>query len=689
MGWRVAVDVGGTFTDVVALNEDTGEEEVFKTSSTGDDPSRAFLAGIEGILASSELASDQVTMLFHGTTIATNAILEAKYARMGLIVTRGYRAMLECARQTIPGDFGDITWWIKPRRVVPLEFVREVEGRLDFRGSEIRPLDEDTIREFAAEFRELDISAIAISFLHSYRNPIHEQRARGIVLDEYPECFVSISSDVIREYREYERTLSTCLNTGLMPLLSSYVERIETRMGSAAVSAGLHIMKSSGGVSSANELIERPIAAVLSGPAAGVMAACATASAVGRTDVLTLDMGGTSTDIALIEGGAPRLLSEGKIDIYDIKVPMVDMTAVGAGGGSIAWLSGGKGLRVGPRSAGASPGPVCYGKGGADPTVTDANLVLGRISPYLLGGAIGLDRDAAHRAIKSMIAEPLELSVEKAADGILEIAVNNTAAGVRLVSVRRGRDPRRYALFAFGGAGGLHACMVADALGIQTILVPRSPGATSAEGLLFSDVRVDHIITDVQREDQFDIARLAEEFRQVREKVTADLGKEGFGPDRIRLETFVDMRYAQQAYEIRVPVRLQNGDVTAGTFAAAVTAFHSSHDDQYGYSYDGKELTEVVNVGMTGFGVLTRPALQQHRDSVSSDWAGALKYSRQMYDRATGAMIDCPVYDRLIVPTDEQLNGPAIIEQYDATLVVDPGWTVASNELGLLMLDRP
>src|SRR4051794_6182600 len=527
VAWRIAVDTGGTFTDVVALDGATGAELVFKTPSTPDDPSLAFETAIRGVLEQMDRDGAEVEMVLHGSTVATNAILEAKYSRMGLIVTRGYQHMLEVARQNVPGVFGAITYWIKPPRVVPLELVREVGGRIDHQGTEIEAVDEPAVRLVAAEYRQMGIEAIAVSLMHSYRDPAHERRVRELILDEHPDCFVSLSSDVIREYREYERTLSTCLNTGLMPLLSRYVGRLQDRSGDLGVEAPLRIMKSSGGVARASELIERPIAAALSGPAAGVIAAAALAAEDGYRDVLTLDMGGTSADIALVENGTPRLLSEGKVDIYDIKSPMVDLTTVGAGGGSIAWLGASGALRVGPESAGSPPGPACYDKGGEAPTVTDATLVLGRISPYLLGGTIQLDGDAARRAIATEIAEPMGLSVDDAASGILRIAVHNMALGVRLVSVQRGRDPRGYVLVPFGGAGGLHAARVADELGIRRILVPASPGATSAEGLLQSDVRVDHVITQVMREDRVDVGVLERAAGDLRARALAELRAEG------------------------------------------------------------------------------------------------------------------------------------------------------------------
>jgi N-methylhydantoinase A len=685
MSWRIGVDIGGTFTDVVALDEATGEERVFKTSSTPDDPSVAFEAGVRGILEQAGVSAGDVAMVLHGSTVATNAILEGKYSRMGLVVTRGYRHMLEVARQNVPGEFGAITYWIKPARVVPLEMVREAGGRIDHRGTEIEPVDEEAVRRIAAEYRQLGIEAIAVSLMHSYRDPAHERRVRELILEEHPGCFVSISSDVIREYREYERTLSTCLNTGLMPLLSRYVGRLRDRLGEAGIDAPLRIMKSSGGVASAQELIDRPIAAAISGPAAGVIAAAALGG-VGE-DIITLDMGGTSADIALIENGSPRLLSEGKVDIYDIKSPMVDLTTVGAGGGSIAWLGASGALRVGPQSAGSTPGPACYGKGGEAPTVTDANVVLGRISPYLLGGAIELDRDAARAAIQAQIAEPLGLDVEAAAAGILRIAVHNMAAGVRLVSVRRGRDPRQYSLVPFGGAGGLHAALVAEELGISRIYVPVSPGATSAEGLLRSDVRVDHVTTEVQRQDRFEPERVTPVAGALRDQVLEELRGEGFEGDTVNLEWFFDMRYSGQAYEIRVPVSINGDGASLEMLEGAVGAFHATHENQYGYSYAGEELVELVNIGVTGFGRLARPAREPDAEALPG-WESLAKGERGVYGAAAGGLVPAGVYERPAGAVRGTLAGPAIIEQYDSTLVVEDGWHAEALPSGHLALTR-
>lgn len=686
MGWRIGVDTGGTFTDVVAVDEATGQRFVRKTSSTPDDPSRAFSTGIRELLDEVGVDANEVSFISHGTTVATNAILESKYARLGLLTTRGYREMLEVGRQTVPGDFGDITWWIKPPRVVPLEWVREVGGRLDFRGGEHTPLDEAGVRAIAREFREMGINAIAVSFIHSYRNPAHERRARQLILEEHPGCFVSISSDVIREYREYERTLSTCLNTGLMPLVTTYLESLDQRLRDVEVDARLFVMKSSGGIIRAADIAPQPIAAVLSGPAAGIVTASYYGKAAGHPDLITIDIGGTSTDICLIDKGVPNMLTEGRIDIYNIKTPMIDMHTVGAGGGSIAWLAAGRSLRVGPQSAGAQPGPVCYARGGTEPALTDAHIVLGRVSPYLLGGAIRLDVAAARRAVEQTIATPLGMTVEEAALGILDLATTNIAQGINVVSVKRGRDPRHYALMAFGGAGGLNACLVADALGIRTILLPPSPGVTSAEGLLATDVRADRVITDVQREDALDITRLAGEFDNVYSQVRDDLEREEFDADDIAISAFADMRYVGQAYEVRVPMTILDGGLSEAAIRQAIKTFHRAHDDRFGYEYEGKHPVEIVNIGATGFGMFPRLRLAAaERDGCT--WEAARRELRRGVFRGVGE-VDLPVYERDLAPLDTPLDGPAVIEQYDSTFVLDPGWRAVLDGHGQIIVSQ-
>jgi N-methylhydantoinase A len=687
MSWRIAVDIGGTFTDVVALEEGSGTLHLRKVRSTPSDPSEGFVAGVGQITEQSGIAAHDITGVFHGTTVATNAILERKYAPLGLVITRGYREALECARQTVPGEFGDITWWVKPPRVVPLEFVREVGARMDVQGRELKPVEIAEVQGLAREFRDRGIKAIAVSLLHSYRNPAHEETIRTVIKDVYPECFISISSDILREYREYERTNTTCLNTALMPLLSAYHENIARNLRQRGITAPFHIMRSSGGLAQAHEISRLPIAAALSGPAAGVIAATHFARLSGCPDVITLDMGGTSTDICLVENGLPRMLTEGKVDIYDLKTPMIDMHTVGAGGGSIAWLAGGRSLKVGPQSAGSSPGPACYDRGGTEPTVTDANWVLGRISASLAGGTVRLNRDKAGQAL-TPLAQMLGLDLRTAAEGILRIAVENMAAGIRTVSVKRGRDPRSYALVAFGGAGPLHACALADWLGMSRVIVPPNPGVTSAYGLLLTDVRIDLVHTDVQREDRLQIARIGDEFTELEQRITARLGEEGIKQEAIKLEQFADMRYAGQAYEIRVPLVTSPAAPSLETrLRQAIATFHGSHKDLYGYSYEGKELIELVNIGVTGLGLLPRPRVPE-LPAGGSDPQAALAERTQVYFSQVRDFVDCSVYNRSALLAGNVIKGPAIIAQYDATTVVDIGWQGQVDRWGTIMLTK-
>lgn len=686
MSWRLAVDIGGTFTDIVALEEKSGMLHLAKVPSTPEDPANGFINGIDQITDQASIPSTDIAAVFHGTTVATNAILERKYSKLGLIITKGYREALEVARQTVPGEFGDITWWIKPERVVPLEFVREVNARIDVAGQTVTEVDAEEVRAVAEEFRALGIKALAVSLLHSYRNPVHEQEIRDIIEEIYPECFISISSDILREYREYERTNTTCLNTALMPLLSSYHDKLERHLRGQNIDVPFYIMRSSGGLAQAEEISRLPIAAALSGPAAGVIAASHFGELSGYPDVICFDVGGTSADICLVENGKPRMLTEGRVDIYDVKTPMIDIHTVGAGGGSIAWLAGGVSLKVGPDSAGAAPGPVCYDRGGDKPTVTDANLVLGRISASLAGGGIELNREKAAGAIDA-IATELGLDTVAAADGILRIAIENMAAGIRTVSVKRGRDPRDYALVAFGGAGPLHACYLADWLDMKNVIIPPSPGVTSAYGLLLTDVRIDLVHTDVQREDRLDHERVTKELGLLEKRVTDRLEAEGFEGDGIQLQHFVDMRYGGQAYEIRVPLEHNRAGLEKEALGKSIADFHASHKDLYGYSYEGIELVELVNVGVTGFGLLSRPQIPA-LESVDASPRSALKEQVDVFFPQTGGTMECPVYYRSKLRAGSEISGPAIVEQYDSTTVVNPDWEGRVDKWGSLILSK-
>ncbi|MDP2774489.1 MAG: hydantoinase/oxoprolinase family protein, partial [Nocardioides sp.] len=472
---RIGIDTGGTFTDVVAFDEESGALVTTKTPSTPSNPADGFLAGIDKVLALVGASGDDITAVSHGTTVATNQLLEGKVDRLGFVTNTGYEAMLEIARQSVPDGYGNSYFWVKPDRIVPRDLVLGVEGRLDVTGAEVRPFDEDGARAVARWYRDHDVNTLGVCFLHSYANPEHEERMRAVLAEEHPDCVVSVSSQVLREYREYERAMTTLVDAAVKPRLSAYVTNIQQRLGEYAPRAvPFYVMKSNGGVLSADEVVHQPITTVLSGPAAGALGAALIAKVAGFDQVLTSDGGGTSTDVSVVIHGEPTLTTEGSVGAFPSKIPMIDVVTVGAGGGSIAWLSPEGTLKVGPQSAGADPGPLCYGKGGLEVTITDAHVFLGRIPPHLLGGEIPLDVDAADRGIRAL-AERLGLTPEACAAGVLEISAWNQANALRQVTVKRGLDVRDFTLTTFGGSGSLLLCRLMDVLGIPTVLVPPNP----------------------------------------------------------------------------------------------------------------------------------------------------------------------------------------------------------------------
>src|SRR3954471_198963 len=497
---RIGIDTGGTFTDVVAFDEDSGELVTTKTPSTPSNPADGFLAGIDKVLGLLGATGADIDAVSHGTTVATNQLLEGKVDRLGFITNAGYEAMLEIARQSVPDGYGNSYFWVKPDRIVPRHLVKGVEGRMDFEGAEVRPFDEDGAREVARWFRAQGVRTLGVSFLHSYANPAHEERMRELLAEEHPDAVVSISSEVLREYREYERSMTTLVDAAVKPRLRSYVGNIQGRLSALGRGSGgsppFYVMKSNGGVLSADEVVHQPITTVLSGPAAGALGAALVAKVAGFDKVLTSDGGGTSPVVGVVIDGEPTLTTEGTVGAFPSKIPMIDVVTVGAGGGSIAWLSPEGALKVGPQSAGADPGPLCYAKGGTDVTITDAHVVLGRIPPHLLGGEIPLDVDAA-RDGGDALGGKLGLSPEACATGILEISAWNQANALRQVTVKRGLDVRDFTLTTFGGSGSLLLCRLMDILGVPTVLVPPNPGNVSAFGLLTVDVKNDYVQTHV------------------------------------------------------------------------------------------------------------------------------------------------------------------------------------------------
>lgn len=672
---RIGIDTGGTFTDVVAVDERTGEVVTTKTPSTPSDPAEGFLAGIDKVLGRMGLDGRAVSAVSHGTTVATNKLLEGKVENLGFVTTEGYRHVLEIARQSVPDGYGNSYFWVKPPRIVPADRVRTVGGRLAVDGSEVRPFDEDDAVAAARFFRDLGITTIGVCFLHAYADPSHEVAMRDVLAREHPAATVSISSEVLREYREYERSVTTLVDAAVKPNIRRYVENIARRLTAFATSdegerdVPFYVMKSNGGVLSAVEVVHQPITTVLSGPAAGALGAAVVARAAGVDRVLTCDGGGTSTDVTVVVDGRPALTTEGSVGAYPSKIPMIDVVTVGAGGGSIAWVTPEGTLKVGPQSAGADPGPVCYSRGGFEPTITDSHLVLGRIPAHLLGGEVPLDVDAARRAVGDL-AERLGLDLEAAANGVLEISAWNQANALRQISVKRGLDVRDFTLVTFGGSGSLLACRLVDVLGLDGVLVPPDPGNLSAYGLLTVDVRNDYVRTAVTRHSGLDHERLRAVLDELLTEADAALAREGFAPSERVFERTADVRYYGQAFEVRVPVPDRPVDDALTT--AVADAFHAEHRALYGYDFrdDPRQEVEWVNLRVTGVGPIRTPELPTAAPGRGADAARAGSRRTHFGD----GWLDAALYDRARLGAGDVVEGPAVVEEFGSTVPVHPGF---------------
>src|SRR5271156_1379407 len=519
---RVGIDTGGTFTDIVCVDALTGAMRVTKVSSTPSNPAIGLVRGVKAILADAPL--DDLAGLAHGTTVATNALLQGEIASLGLIVTEGFRHILEIARQAVPEGYGNSYFWVKPERIVPLRYVREVGGRLNFLGEELRPLDQAGIRAAAKFFRQQDIKAIGVCLLHAYANAAHERRVAEILAEEYPDGIVSLSCDVLPEYREYERAVTTLVDAFVKPHMGRYLQRIRDELGPGLRKNPFRVMRWGGGVASPDQVMRKPITTALSGPAAGAIGSAVIAEIAGFPDLVTLDAGGTSTDLCLIENARPSVTNGGAVGRFPVRVPMIDIKTIGTGGGSIAWITREGHLKVGPRSAGAEPGPMCYPNGGNEPTITDANLVLGRIPPALIGGGIALDVGRARDGLAALARRlPGAMTAEDLAHGIIEIANWSQANAIRQMTIQRGIDPRAFALLSFGGAGPAQSPGVMELLGMKACIVPLDPGNLSAFGLLAVDWRTDHIRTKVMHQDAADLEAIAAAYAEMEQAATATL----------------------------------------------------------------------------------------------------------------------------------------------------------------------
>lgn len=683
---RVGIDTGGTFTDVVAVDDDTGELVTTKTPSTPDNPADGLLAGIDKVLELLGTDGSAVDTVSHGTTVATNQLLEGRTESLGFITTRGYEAMLEIARQSVPDGYGNSYFWVKPARIVPRHLVKGVEGRLDHTGAEVRPFDEDDARAVARWFRDHGINTLGVCFVHAYADPSHEQRMRQVLAEEHPDAVVSLSSEVLREYREFERATTVLVDAAVKPTLSAYVNNIENRLTSyGGREVPFYVMKSNGGVLSADEVVHHPITTVLSGPAAGALGAALTARDAGFDKVLTSDGGGTSTDVSVVIDGEPTLTTEGVVGRFPCKIPMIDVVTVGAGGGSIAWVSPEGTLKVGPHSAGADPGPLCYGRGGTEVTITDAHVYLGRVPAHLLGGEMPLDVDAARNGIETL-AKELDITPQACATGILEVSVWNQANALRQITVQRGLDVRDFALTTVGGSGSLLLCRLIDVLGVPTVLVPPNPGNVSAHGLLTVDVKNDYVQTHVALADALDPDDVSRNVDDLRRQAAAALTREGFPPEQHNFLRTADLRYFGQASEVRVNV--PDGPIDAATLRTVADEFHAAHRTLYGYDFAGDpdQQVEWVNVRVSGVGPIRRPETPRHEPVTNPDLTETGR--RQVCFNGYGAFLDTSVYWRADLAAGSVIDGPAIIEEYGSTVPLHPEFTARIDEYLNIIVTR-
>lgn len=680
---RVASDVGGTFTDSIAYDTTAREFRVSKVPTTPDNRAVGTIEGLRAALTTLGRSGADVSYVGHGMTTATNAIIQRTGARVAFVTNEGFRDLLEIGRQNRPRLYD--------HRVVRTPPVAEradrysVRGRMDERGQELTPLDEAGLKTIATRIAATDAEAVGVCFLHAYANPAHEMRAKEILEAHLGDRYVCASTELIREFREYERSSTTALNAYLIPVMDAYLGSLSELLvdpDGLGITADVPVMvmEASGGLMTLPSARRKPVHTVLSGPAGGVVSAAEISLRAGFPDIVTMDMGGTSTDISLIINGKPQVTTQADLEGMPIRVPVVDINAIGAGGGSIASIDEGGALRVGPRSAEAIPGPACYGRGGTLPTVTDANLVVGRLgAETALGGSMKLDRDAASAALDAEVAKPLSLSTTQAATGVLRVANANMERGIRVVSVQRGHDPRDFALVPFGGAGPLHAADVAESLGIPTVLVPPAPGILCAMGILMSDLRHDLVATNLMALAAVDEAQVWAALELLRVQGETLLDADGVPTDARRVETFVDVRYIGQSFELSLPIAEGAG------LEALAEAFHSAHAHKFGHA-DRDAPVEIVNLRVLAVGEtppLVLPEVEAGEQTVAAD---ALVTQRDVFFEVDQSWHKTPVYRREQLRVGNEITGPAVIDEVSSTTLLRPGDHSRVDELGNIII---
>jgi N-methylhydantoinase A len=677
----IGIDTGGTFTDLVLCDLTTGRYTYHKLPTTTGDPAKAVLDGIAEVIDLARVPRESVEFLVLGTTLGTNAVLEGKTARTGMITTAGFRDVIELARQRRPHYFNlDI---LKPTPPALRDCRVEVTERIAADGAEVTPLDENDVRNAVARLREKNVEAIAVCMLHSYANPAHERRTRALVKDLWPEAYLCTSSEVLPEFREYERFATTTVNASLMPIMDRYLERFERGVADLGIKVAPRVMQSNGGAVTPGAVRRLPVNTFFSGPAGGVVGSVGLGAELGIRNLITFDMGGTSTDVCLIRDGEPAKKDLREMGGFPVRTRTLDLHTIGAGGGSIAWVDAGGLLKVGPQSAGAFPGPAAYGRGGTKPTVTDANVVLGRLNPRsLLGGRMEMHADRARKVLEDELVPQLKVDLVRAAAGVVEIINVNMMGAVRVISVEQGVDPRDFTLVAFGGAGPLHAADVARNMGIRHVLVPPRPGLLSALGLLHADVRGDFSLTRLLVAIDTNIKALNAGFIELRARGAEWLAGEAGKNAKADYLWLMDMRYLGQNYELSLPVK--NGKLEAKSLARLIAEYHKRHKAIYGYDMPAQAV-EVVNLRLVVTVERRAPTHEKHH-AARTTVKDAVLEKRKVWFPETG-FVTTPVYDRAKLPVNARINGPAVIEQMDTTTVVPPRARLRNDKLGYLHME--
>ncbi|HST26722.1 MAG TPA: hydantoinase/oxoprolinase family protein [Gaiellaceae bacterium] len=685
---RVGVDVGGTFTDLIYVDDEAGVIRVHKLPTTPGDPSQGTVQGIEEVTRSAGESPSALDSVFHGTTIATNIVIEHNGATVGMITTEGYRDILHIARHKKPLNFSnyqDLPWQRYP--VVRRRYRLTVPERITKDGSVLVPLDEEKARAQVRALKEAGVDAVAVCFLFSFVNDEHERRVAEIVREEFPEAFISVSSEVLPQYREYERFSTVCLNAYIGPKVATYVSRLQDELTGLGVRTGVHLMTSASGVATAEAAVARPVNLLMSGPVAGVVGGIWAGKHAGFENVITLDVGGTSADIGLAQEGRLRMkhLLDTKVGPYQAMIPMVDVDTIGAGGGSIAYVDQGGIFRVGPRSAGAVPGPAAYNRGGTEATATDALVNLGWLSPEaFLGGGMELDAGLARKAFEDGPAQALGMTVEEASMGAVQILTHSMVQSIEENSVRKGYDPRDFALVAEGGAGPLFAAQIALEVGTPTVVVPPYPGIAAAMGLLATDMVYEYVATMYQRLSKLDAVALQNRFEELEALAATQLAEDGIEPANVVIQRIAECRYLGQGYELRVDAA--SGPIDAAWAEKVRTDFHDIHEREYSRRFEESDI-EIPNIRVRGIGLtppLQTPEIEPGGDSPDA----ALRHEGSAWFRVGGELREAPTryYERAALRAGNRLVGPAIVTQYDSTTVIPPGLAAHVDRFGNLII---